>query len=92
MSAFLAGQKGPPKTVELASTKTGIYGVYVIAGQFWPSCHAAEIHYRLRLYDDRRAKYVLNETEVPREYVTTEGNNGVKLFEKDLAGVVKIIS
>lgn len=80
----------PLKKVELASTTTDIRGFYVIAGSFWPNCDV-EVHYRLRLYDDRRATYVLNETEIPQEYVTLE-KDGVKFFEKDLVGEPEVHS
>ncbi|KAH7697189.1 hypothetical protein AAVH_35730, partial [Aphelenchoides avenae] len=78
--------KGEFNKTQLAVTKTDRNGLFDFSASFQPGCYD-EVHYHVRLYDDRRATYVVAEYEIPREYAI----KGEEL-EKDLSGSVEIHS
>lgn len=80
----------------LASANADDSGFYVIAGSALVGCHSLR-KFGLRLYDDSISKYPLlfgiarDVMEVPLYYDTVD-DQAVKLFEKDLKGVLHIES
>ncbi|KAH7703456.1 hypothetical protein AAVH_29366, partial [Aphelenchoides avenae] len=86
----------PRNVTVLASANADAIGFYVIAGSELPSCYFPR-RFGLRLYADKLSNYPVkvngshDPIYVPDNYVFAE-KEPVKVFEKDIDGVLSIIS